>query len=46
LASGIRFGPPNQPDVTASDASDIDKLYRPLIGPAETSSGSRSSSAK
>jgi hypothetical protein len=47
LASGIRFTPPYQPDVSASDAtSDIDKLYRVLIGPAETSSGSRSISAK
>jgi len=26
------FAPPNQPDVSASDASDIDKRYRQLIG--------------
>jgi NAD(P)-dependent dehydrogenase (short-subunit alcohol dehydrogenase family) len=39
-----QFAPPNQPDVSASDASDIDKLYRQLIGPPPpTSSGSRSS---
>jgi hypothetical protein len=39
-----RFAPPNQPDVSASDASDIDKIYRQLIGPAPaTSSGSGSS---
>jgi hypothetical protein len=28
-----RFAPPNQPDLSVSDASDIDKLYRLLIGP-------------
>ena len=28
-----QFTPPNQPDVSASDASDIDRLYRLLIGP-------------
>ena len=39
-----QFAPPNQPDVSASDAGDIDKLYRQLIGPPPpTSSGSRSS---
>jgi NAD(P)-dependent dehydrogenase (short-subunit alcohol dehydrogenase family) len=39
-----QFAPPNQPDVSASDASAIDKLYRQLIGPPPpTSSGSRSS---
>ena len=27
------FAPPNQPDVSASEASDIDKIYRQLIGP-------------
>jgi hypothetical protein len=27
------FAPPNQPDLSASDASDIDKRYRQLIGP-------------
>jgi hypothetical protein len=37
-----QFAPPNQPDVSASDASDIDKLYRQLIGPPPaTSSDSR-----
>ena len=40
-----QFAPPNQPDGSASHASDIDKLYRQLIGPLPaTSSGSRSSS--
>lgn len=39
-----RFAPPNQPDVSATEASDIDKLYRELIGPPPaTSSDSRSS---
>ena len=28
-----QFAPPNQPDVSASEASDIDKIYRQLIGP-------------
>jgi hypothetical protein len=28
-----QFAPPNQPDVSATDASDIDKIYRLLIGP-------------
>jgi hypothetical protein len=37
-----QFAPPNQPDVSASDAGDIDKLYRQLIGPPPaTSSDSR-----
>ena len=37
-----QFAPPNQPDISASDASDIDKLYRQLIGPPPaTSSDSR-----
>ena len=37
-----QFAPPNQPDVSASDASDIDKLYRQLIDPPPaTSSDSR-----
>ena len=41
-----QFAPPNQPDVSASDASDIDILYRQLIGPPRgTSSGSRSSTS-
>jgi hypothetical protein len=40
-----QFAPPNLPDVSASDASDIDKLYRQLIGPPPaTSSASRWSS--
>ena len=38
-----QFAPPNQPDVSARDARDIDILYRQLIGPPPTSSGSRSS---
>ena len=39
-----QFAPPNQPDVSAREASDIDKLDRQLIGPpAAASSGSRSS---
>ncbi len=33
-----QFAPPNQPDLSASDASDIDKLYRELIGPPPTTS--------
>jgi hypothetical protein len=38
-----RFAAPNRPDVSASDAIEIDTLYRQLIGsPLETSSGSRS----
>jgi hypothetical protein len=37
-----QFAQPNQPDVSASHASDIDKLYRQLIGPPPaTSSSSR-----
>jgi hypothetical protein len=37
------FAPPNQPDVSAAGAHDIDLLYRQLIGPpAATSSGSHS----
>lgn len=42
-----QFAPPNQPDVSASDARDIDILYRQLIGPPRggTSSGSRSSTS-
>jgi hypothetical protein len=41
-----RFAPPNLPDVSASDARDIDILYRQLIGPPRgTSSGSRSSTS-
>jgi hypothetical protein len=39
-----QFAQPNQPDVSATEASDIDKLYRELIGPPPaTSSDSRSS---
>ena len=39
-----QFAPPNQPALNARDASDIDQLYRQLIGPAPaTSSGSGSS---
>jgi len=39
-----QFAQPNQPDVSAIEASDIDKLYRELIGPSPaTSSDSRSS---
>ena len=39
-----QFAPPNQPDVSASDAGYVDELYRQLIGPPPaTSSGSRSS---
>jgi hypothetical protein len=38
-----QFATPNRPDVSASDAIEIDNLYRQLIGPPlETSSGSRS----
>ena len=38
-----QFAPPNQPDVSATGARDIDLLYRQLIGPpAATSSGSHS----
>ena len=38
-----RFAAPNGPDVSASDAIEIDTLYRQLIvSPLETSSGSRS----
>ena len=33
-----RFAPPNQPDVSATEASDIDKLYRELIGPPPATS--------
>ena len=40
-----QFAPANQPDVSASGASDIDILYRQLIGPPATSSDSRSSPA-
>jgi hypothetical protein len=37
-----QFALPNQPDVSAGDASYIDQLYRQLIGPPPaTSSGSR-----
>jgi hypothetical protein len=37
-----QFAPPNQPNVSASHASDIDRLYRELIGPPPaTSSSSR-----
>jgi hypothetical protein len=39
-----QFAPPNQPTLNARDASDIDQLYRQLMGPAPaTSSGSGSS---
>ena len=39
-----QFAPPNQPELNARDASDIDQLYRQLMGPAPaTSSGSGSS---
>jgi len=39
-----QFAQPNQPDVSATEARDIDKLYRELIGPPPaTSSDSRSS---
>jgi hypothetical protein len=38
-----RFAPPNQPDVSDSDARYVDELYRQLIGPLPaTSSSSRS----
>jgi hypothetical protein len=42
-----QFAPPNQPDVSASDARDIDIIYRQLIGPPHggTSSGSRASTS-
>jgi hypothetical protein len=37
-----QFAPPNQPDLSASDARFIDQLYRELVGPpAATSSSSR-----
>ena len=37
-----QFAPPNQPDVSASDARTVDALYRLLIGPPPaTSSSSR-----
>jgi hypothetical protein len=37
------FAPPNQPDVSATGARDVDLLYRQLIGlPGATSSGSHS----
>jgi hypothetical protein len=39
-----QFAPPNQPDVSARDARDIDEIYRQLIGsPPAVSSGSGSS---
>ena len=39
-----QFAPPNQPALPARDASEIDQLYRQLMGPAPaTSSGSGSS---
>ena len=39
------FAPPNQPDVSAAGARDIDLLYRQLIGPpTATSTGSHSNS--
>jgi hypothetical protein len=38
-----KFAPPNQPDVSDSEARDIDEIYRRLIGPPPaTSSGSHS----
>jgi hypothetical protein len=40
-----QFAPPNQPDVSDSDARTVDALYRLLvIPPPATTSGSRSSS--
>ena len=39
------FAPPNQPDVSDSEARDIDEIYRRLIGPPATSSGVHSGSA-
>jgi hypothetical protein len=37
-----QFAPPNQPDLSASDARTVDELYRLLIGPPPaTSSSSR-----
>jgi hypothetical protein len=35
-----QFAPPNQPDVSASDARFTDQLYRQLIGPPTTTSSS------
>lgn len=41
-----QFATPNRPDVSASDAIEIDTLYRQLIGsPPETSSSSRSNTS-
>ena len=41
-----QFAPPNQPDISPSDAGFIDRLYRELIGPAHaTSSTSRRQAA-
>jgi hypothetical protein len=38
-----QFAPPNQPDISDSDARYVDELYRQLIGPPPaTSSSSRS----
>jgi hypothetical protein len=39
-----RFAPPNQPDVSSREASDIDKLYRELIGPPPATSSDSPSS--
>jgi hypothetical protein len=36
-----QFAPPNQPEISASDARTVDELYRLLIGPLATSSSSR-----
>jgi hypothetical protein len=33
-----QFAPPNQPEISASDASFIDQLYRQLIGPPPAAS--------
>ncbi len=37
-----QFAPPNQPDISASDARFIDQLYRELIGPPPATSSSSS----
>jgi hypothetical protein len=39
-ATAEQFAPPNQPDISASDARFIDQLYRELIGPPSAASSS------